>query len=228
MSSAIAIQDAEESSLWILLEEIEHRVGNEYAIAIASLHTLGLSCEASAKPVLALAASRLRRQFEAHRALRAPYGSEGVDLSAHLRMVCGALSEGCLAERGITLTLEEDTVVIAGPRAWRIALIVSELIMNAMRHAFPGREEGRIVVAMSVDDRGISCWVADNGSAPIPTSLGRGSRIVDALTRDLGGRIHRQFTMTGATAFLRVPHEVEKTDDVIDAGPWRSPCRSAR
>jgi two-component sensor histidine kinase len=74
-----------------------------------------------------------------------------------------------------------------------LGLIVTELVINALKHAFPGHRHGSIVVtyrsangkwSLSVSDDGIGMPAAEQAAKP-----GLGTGIVEALARQLGGDI---------------------------------------
>ncbi len=90
---------------WLLVEEITHRVANEYAAAIASISLAAARCaHPDARTALAGAARRLLDHADVHRALQPPPAGGPVDLSRHLRELCGAMVRASLAERNIHLT----------------------------------------------------------------------------------------------------------------------------
>src|SRR5271170_7257242 len=124
---------------WLYLAEMAHRVANEYSLAVSSLSLAAVRSESrEAKDALTAAAARLRRYAVVHRALQAPVDTGEIDLSDHLRTLCCAMVEASLAERGICLTLVDLPVFLDNFMCWKIGLIVSELVTNAMRHAFHG------------------------------------------------------------------------------------------
>jgi two-component sensor histidine kinase len=190
----------------LLLAEMTHRVSNEYALAISSISLAAArSSSLEAKATLAEAAGRLRDFADAHRALQAPAPGAVLDLSDYLRSLCSALVRASLAERGIRLTFVEEPVELDAERAWRVGLIVSELITNAVRHGLGGRNGEIIVVVMGRESGEIHCRVTDNGRGDGEFRPGRGSGIVDALAVELGGQVERQFTASGTTVLLSFP-----------------------
>jgi hypothetical protein len=119
----------------ILVEEISHRVVNEYSQAIAGIRLAARDVASSeAQAVLATAATRLLSFAEAHRALQAPRSGETINLADYLHRLCGAMTASFLQERGVRLSLSTDAVALPGERCWRVGLIVSELITNCVRH----------------------------------------------------------------------------------------------
>jgi two-component sensor histidine kinase len=188
---------------WLLVEEITHRVANDYAAAIGSLSRAAARCSGlDVRTALVGAAARLRDHADLHRALLPP-AADRADLSQYLRRLCGAVVRARLAERAIQLTLVETPIEIDAQHCWRVGLIVSELIANAARHGFR-RRGGGIVVELSAAEGGVQCVVRDDGSSTAPTP-GRGTRITLALARELGGRIDWHFGPGGTTAVLYFP-----------------------
>jgi two-component sensor histidine kinase len=191
---------------WLFVAEIEHRVANEYALAVASLSLAAArSSSLEARTALTRTAQRLREYAQVHRSLQRPVAAGLVDLAEYLRGLCGALARTRLNEREISLTLIEQRVEIEAEQCWRVGLIVSELITNAVRHAIktPG---GAITVEIAQSAGRISCQVADNGGSPAGAfTPGRGAYVVDALAEEIGGRIERFADAEGLTVRLSWP-----------------------
>jgi two-component sensor histidine kinase len=190
----------------MLVEEISHRVVNEYARTIASMTLAAAqSPDASARLTLIKAAEQLRAHAEAHRILQAPCVGELFDLGAYLQRICGAMSVAWLSGAGIRLTLVQDQVELSSDRCWRLGLIVSELITNAARHGLSGG--GEIVVEISAQGDDIYCRVADNGRPKAAATAGRGQTLVKALVEDLGGGADWTFGRTGVSVLLTIPSD---------------------
>ena len=188
----------------VLVEEITHRVVNEYAAAIASLGLAGANVAPEARAALALVASRLHAQAAAHRALRPPIDAAAMDLGEYLATLCAALSAAHLAERGVRLTLVQQPAPLEADRCWYAGLIVAELVANAARHGLAGGG-GFITVELDASPDTLSCHVSDNGCAGANRQPGRGSRIVQGLAADLGGGVAWRFGPDGCVASLTFP-----------------------
>lgn len=186
-----------------LVEEISHRVMNEYGEAIAIL-SLASRAEATAAPALTLAAERLRAMAEAHRSLLVPSAAEVMDLGSHLERLCACLSRASLGERGIRLTVATDEVRLDAARCWRVGLIVSELVRNAVRHGLKGGQ-GSVRVALNRQEGRIWCVVCDDGCAPPDPPEGRGRRLIRALAAELAGSVDWKFTQSGSVVGLVFP-----------------------
>jgi len=113
--------------------------------------------------------------------------------------------------------LEVDTAVPC-------ALVVNELVTNALKHAFPDGASGAILVQARVAEDGyVTVTVRDNGTGMrqdagqrAPRALGL--RLVDALVRQVRGRLEAS-NSDGATFTLTFPSS-ERHSTV---GRWRSP-----
>lgn len=191
-----------------LVDEISHRVLNDYTHAIATLRLAAADTPSlRARAALAMVAERLQAYAEVHRALRPPRLTEQTDLGDHLQRLCEALTAARLADRGVRLTFIRSTVRMKAHQCWRVGLIVSELMTNAVRHAFAERG-GELVVELSSSAGLVYCRVSDNGRATIARPQpGRGRTIVDALARQLGGDVDWLFDAAGATVTLSFPRD---------------------
>ncbi|HEX3364171.1 sensor histidine kinase [Phenylobacterium sp.] len=197
----------------LLVNEISHRVLNEYTHAITTLAMARAGVtDITARSALAAAEGRLRACANVHRALRPPPGGRPRDLGAYLETVCVALTCASLRERGVHLTLIPCDVSLAADRCWRVALITAELVHNAVRHAFD-EGGGRIIVEVENLGSTILCRVRDNGRPPSPCPpQGSGRRIVESLTQALDGRIAWLFEPSGTTVVLRIPSDSTTLD----------------
>ena len=187
-----------------LVEEISHRVVNEYVEAISILSLAASRGHATSAPALALAAERLHAQAEAHRALLVPFVDGVMDLGVYVEKLCASLSRASLGERGIHLSVTTDEIWLDAACCWRVGLIVSELIRNAVRHGLGGRK-GAIAIAMSQKGGRVQCLVSDDGCAASNPPEGRGRRLVRALAAELGGSVDWWFTRSGSFVGLEFP-----------------------
>ena len=133
-----------------------------------------------------------------------PEHSASIDVGAYLRRLCQAISRSKLDARGIELLLMECSFQMESERCWRLGLIVSELITNAVRHAFHSGG-GAIRVELLPSASFVECRVTDNGSGAANVNHGHGLKIIGALAESLGGRIDQQFGPRGATSVLIFP-----------------------
>jgi two-component system, sensor histidine kinase PdtaS len=100
----------------------------------------------------------------------------------------------------------------AADRAILIGLIINELVSNAGKYAYPDRAGGSIWVRVSLQaDKGaISISVRDEGVGLPPgfdpaASKRLGTRLVNALSKQLGGELTRPPDPIGSNFTLRIP-----------------------
>lgn len=189
--------------------ELTHRIRNEYtrAISFASLMA-AKTCSQEAKNVVGEIIKYLHAVAQTDAVLCPPLVEGTVDLGETLTRLCRALASSAEIERrGVTLfySFEEPVPIDAG-RCWRAALIVSELINNACRHAF-GCRSGNISVAVGARSDNIICAVSDDGSSGSCIEAGLGTQLTNALAAEIDGVVERKFGKRGTTVTLSFPRE---------------------
>lgn len=107
----------------------------------------------------------------------------------------------------VRIELESEPVQIHIERAVPFGLIASELLTNAIEHAFPQGGAGRVRVVLKRTDEGVLLRVEDNGvgiSGPDPTG-GVGSLLVSRLVRQIEGEVSYSGADNGVRAEVRAP-----------------------
>ena len=199
------MSDQSFSDAQLLLREYSHRINNEFASAIGVISIAAArSRNDQAKAALSAVRDQLESYAQVHHALQMPEHSTSIDAGAYLRRLCQAISRSKLDVAGIELLLVERSFQMDSERCWRLGLIVSELITNAVRHAFHGGG-GAIRVELLPSASFVECRVTDNGSGAANANHGHGLQIIGALAESLGGRIDLQFGPQGATSVLIFP-----------------------
>ena len=96
-----------------------------------------------------------------------------------------------------------------------LGLIVTELVINALKHGFPGDEKGEILVKYEAQNSGWQLSVSDNGSGPKeeagePPHTGLGTSIVEALAHQLNGMVHKSSGPQGTIVTITAPAVSER------------------
>lgn len=191
----------------ILVEEISHRVINEFTQAVATIALAAAEAsDPAARQVLVQTAAQLRAHAEAHRVLRAPMFGQRYDVGEYLSGVCSSIIKASLADTQIELTLVVGDIDLTAERCWRLGLVVSELITNAARHGLRWKR-GEIVVEVVDANEVLRCHISDNGRSKPNPSPGRGLALVSVLVADLGGTVQWSFGEAGTTAEVVIPRE---------------------
>jgi two-component sensor histidine kinase len=189
----------------VLLHELNHRVNNEFAAAISVVSLAAArSANNDVKTALTTVTKLLHDYASVHRALQMPENDAELDAEAHLRQLCFSISRSHLDNRKINLVLAVEPLRLRADVSWRLGMIVYELIINAMRHAFEG-DGGEIRVAVRRDGAVVKCSVQDNGSTAAHIRPGQGLKIVDALSSALAGRFRQAFGPGGSRSLLVFP-----------------------
>jgi two-component sensor histidine kinase len=175
----------------ILFRELQHRVSNNLAIVSALLNLQRAEVE-DEKAVQALteASTRLALIAKIHRKLHDPAGAQ-LRFGPFVEGLCRDVLEASGASNIVCLVSAAEAV-IPSEKIVPVALIVTELISNAIEHGFADRDNGTIRIDLTADETGHVLTVADDGHGlPETFSLegasGMGLRIVQSLARQIEG-----------------------------------------
>jgi two-component system, sensor histidine kinase PdtaS len=161
-----------------LLKEVHHRVKNNMQI-ISSLIRMQDRVKTSPDETI----RRVQAMALVHDLIYTQGQFASVDLAAYTRRLCESLR----ASGGRTpFDLKLEPVTIALDRAMPFALILSEVVTNAIKHALE-ESAGTIVIDLTVHKGVAKLTVSDNGTALNPEVDGRGFglRLVDSLSVQL-------------------------------------------
>lgn len=189
-------RDREIAERDLFLEEFDHRVKNNFTLVAALLDMQRRRTkDAETQEALSSALTRVESIARAHRHLyRGEAVSPGdVDMALYLEELSAALAEALFLRGAITLDCVCDHAAIPRDRAVSIGLIVNELVTNAAKHAFAGRETGRIEVRFEAASPGWMLVVRDDGVGMSETPRtsrkdgGLGQRLIDGFVRQARG-----------------------------------------
>jgi chemotaxis protein methyltransferase CheR len=180
-----------------LLREVHHRVGNSLQI-IASILALDARKVHSEEARLHLenAHRRILSVATVQQQLQTSCAGDEFELAAYLRRLCENLTASVVGDATrIAIEVRADAGMVPSAVAMNLGLIVTELVINALKHAFiADTATGRIVVTYRVEGRGWRLTVSDNGAGKRngdrnSTATGFGTGIVAALVSQLDGHI---------------------------------------
>ncbi|HJQ58693.1 MAG TPA: histidine kinase dimerization/phosphoacceptor domain -containing protein [Vineibacter sp.] len=147
----------------LLLRELQHRVKNNLQMITALIRMEARNAEGG---IPASRFDRLAGRIEALQLLYEALLSDGmgseVDLGVYLSQIASRVMKSHAVE-GIRLDLKVDTYPVSVNVAMPTGLVVNELLTNALKHAFAGRDGGTITLHSIADEVGCRVVVADDG-----------------------------------------------------------------
>jgi two-component sensor histidine kinase len=191
----------------LLLREVNHRVGNSLQIIASLLHLqANSSTQDDVKAALTNAMGRVAAVAQVHRRLYTSHDLKNVLLNQYLDALLEDLRRSAEGNRMSRLTLRAEPVEIDPDRAVAIGIIVNELVMNAVKYAYPD-SAGPIQVDLTAQGDDLVLSIADNGIGPnVKTDLrstGMGQHIVTAMASKLEASVERDPTHAGIRIVLR-------------------------
>ena len=179
------------------LLELQHRVKNNLQMVTALIR---LEARNAADPTITAPFSRLAGRIESLQLLYQSLSDEGhgteVDLGVYLSQIASAVMRSHAVE-GIRLDMKVDAYPVSINVAMPAGLVVNELLTNALKHAFTGREGGTITLHSLADDHGCRVIVADDGvglpdGVEWPSRGKLGALIVQSLRENAKARLEVQ------------------------------------
>ncbi|MEN3974608.1 histidine kinase dimerization/phosphoacceptor domain -containing protein [Emcibacter sp. SYSU 3D8] len=180
----------------MLLQEMQHRVANSLQI-IASILMLKARRVQSEETRLHLrdAHQRVMSVAAVQEQLQASAHGDSIELAPYLNRLCETLAGSMIGDaRPIALLVRAQAGTALSHEAVSIGLIVTELVINALKHAFPDDTPGaEIIVSYDTNDTGWRLSVTDNGCGKAPAAdgakAGLGTSLVDALSNQLDASV---------------------------------------
>ena len=147
----------------VLLREVNHRVGNSLQIIASLLHLQANSSpEEGVKTALTNAMGRVAAVAQVHRRLYTSHDLKSVLLNQYLEALLEDLRRSAEGNRMSRLDLKAEPVEIDPDRAVAIGIIVNELVMNAVKYAYPDGP-GPIHVELAIHGGDIELSITDDG-----------------------------------------------------------------
>lgn len=193
-----------------LLREANHRIKNSLQL-VSSL--LGMQRNTLRDDEGRHALQEARRRIQAIARVHEGFYRTGefdrVEFGDSLRALCDSFPYGTQEQPQIAVEVSRPCVIPA-KQATPLALIANELITNALKHAFaPGQPKSLAVRCAMHSDGTIVLTVADSGRGlisgfDVSQHGGFGLRLVQTLTRQVGGQFRIQQHDGGTTAEVRI------------------------
>jgi chemotaxis protein methyltransferase CheR len=191
-----------------LLREMQHRIANSLQI-IASILLLkaGSVTSEETKSELRAAHQRVMSVAAVQSHLHTSDGIEQIDVGPYLEKLTAGLATSMVGPRQeVAMAVAATEGSLSTSEVVSIGLIVTELIMNAIKYAFPAdRPSGRIRVTFEKAKTDWKLTVADNGCGRQAeghgpkTSTGLGTALIGALAKQLNAQVSEHSSAKGLT-----------------------------
>ncbi len=148
-----------------LLTEVHHRVKNNLAVVHGLLH-LHTSQEERDEVIERLhdCMSRIQTMANIHEQLYQANDFSKLDFAENIRLLSTNIQKTFRSEKQIDMKLQCDPVQLTIIQAIPFSMIVNEIITNIFKHAFKGKENGRITLHLNeAEDHHIYLSIKDNG-----------------------------------------------------------------
>lgn len=193
----------------VLLQEVQHRVANSLQIIASVLMQSARRVQSEeARGHLRDAHHRVMSIAALQQQLSTSLEGK-VELRAYFTQLSRSLGASMIADPDwLSIKVTVDDSVVDGNVSVSLGLIVTELVINALKHAFPDERKGIIVIDYRSSGNDWTLSIADNGiGMPIGNDApkaGLGTGIVQALVKNLNGEI--ELSDAGPGAVVTISH----------------------
>jgi len=192
----------------LLMQELQHRVANSLQIIASVLMQSARKVNSEeTRGHLSDAHNRVMSIATLQKQLAATQEGE-VELRSYFTQLCQSIGASMIADpRSLTLVVTADESKVDARVSVSLGLIVTELVINSLKHAFPnGAREGRITVVFKTVGKGWVLEVTDNGVG-FPSDgkgghPGLGTGIVEALATQLDAHVVIRHDSPGTTVMI--------------------------
>ena len=205
----------------LMLREFHHRVANTLAVFSASLR----------RDFSSFDDPRLRATLARHEQQLANFGAlfhflavgarqDAISSETYFRPFIEILAKSILAPIGARCEVFIADDLISAAMCERMALIITELVMNAAKHAFHNRPGGSVNISIRKVMAAWHCAVSDDGIGAMHRQKGLGSTILDELASSMGGRVTIRSGLEGTQVLVSFPVTPEQQ--------WFAPSQTTR
>ncbi|PHN05136.1 histidine kinase dimerization/phosphoacceptor domain -containing protein [Flavilitoribacter nigricans] len=196
----------------LLLKEIHHRVKNNLQTisSLLSLQSESIS-DQSALDAVQESKNRVASMALIHQKLYQGENLAAIEMRDYFKTIGKAIKDsfGKKAEN-VALEVDMSEIELDVDTAIPVGLITNELITNSLKHAFPNKQNGKILITLSQEKNGLlKLHIADNGDASangpeVKQESGFGSLLIQLLTTQLGGTLKKS-SESGTSTMIQFP-----------------------
>lgn len=215
-----------------LLREVHHRVKNNLQIIASLLHFQAKKIK-NPEDLAAFSEGRdrLRSMILVHEKLYQSRGLTRIDFGNYLQSLAGELqrSYGTRSGRQIDVRIAADRIELPIESALPCGMIVSELLTNIFKYAFPGEHTGRASIRLTTGEGRVNLAVSDDGVGlpqdfDVQHSGSFGWQLISNLTAQLGGTVH-VVSQNGTTVSISFPSQAAGMEETAPcSGSTQGEC----
>lgn len=193
----------------VLLREVNHRVANSLQMVSSLVHMqVSAVADPAARDALTDTQARINAIMQVHRRLYTNDDVQFVEMSDYLRGLVDELEQSTAASRKERrIKLSAKPIQLKTDKAVSLGVVVTELVTNALKYAYPADRSGEVRVFLSQDmDERFLLVVEDDGCGiqadAGPQGTGLGAKVIAAMAGSLGSRLEIDPAHTGVRAVL--------------------------
>lgn len=174
-----------------LLMEIHHRVKNNLAVVSSMMQLQAMEeTSESLQEKLYDSVGRIRTMVTIHELLYESGSFSKIDFSVNLKKLVSMIVDMIQSNKKIDMQFDCESVELNVNQAIPASLIVNEVITNAIKHAFKGRDDNQISLELSESVNNVTIKISDNGIGLPETPKKRkgsslGLQLIDVLAKQL-------------------------------------------
>lgn len=193
----------------VLQREADHRIKNTLQLISSLVMLQGRrTADEGARQALKALLQRVQAVSVTHRHVVRDGEHEVVELAALLRELAADLAASA-GRKGVAIDLDLEPVRAPAKDGAPVALIFSEALVNALRHAFPDGREGRVRVSLEARPDSYVLIIADNGVGPGDGPKGFGAMVLQLMAQQLRARLDTDSAQPGLKLSVSVPMDAQ-------------------
>jgi PAS domain S-box-containing protein len=203
----------------MLVHEVDHRVKNNLQMisSLLAMQTRSIK-DPQARESLQGMLQRVESIGTIHRRLYQSNDVQQFDLADFIRDIAAELVKASGRE-DIALVADLEQVSVPSAQASPVALMLNELITNALKHAFPSGRSGNLSIQIRRRSEGLQIVLADDGVGFGPAaqmSGGFGQRLIKTVARQLRADVRWQDNDPGTRVTISLPLQSAKREQPHD------------
>ncbi|MEM9775457.1 MAG: GAF domain-containing protein [Chloroflexota bacterium] len=211
--TALAIENAQLVTNAAVVKEMHHRIKNNLqTVAMLMRLQMGDADRWSTREVLEMSISRVLSIALVHEVL-SERGFKMVDVQDVLRRIVQGVIMA--PNQQIDIQVSGEEFALPSRSATAVALVVNELLQNAIEHGFSGRQTGQVGITISLNGPDAIISVKDDGHGlPADFSRNLGIELIETLSaEDLRGSVEFKAADPGTEVLLKFPQNVGQIGD---------------